>query len=85
MLVEYKSIAGATPNEIISDKESIFFPNPHSSSLFNFLATQPSIASKITASNINLAASKKLPIDIITIDRNPEDALAIETKSAIDV
>jgi hypothetical protein len=32
-----------------------------------------------------LAASIKLPMDIITIDRNPEDALAIETKSAIDV
>ena len=30
---EYRNTAGATPNDTISDNESIFFPNPYSSTL----------------------------------------------------
>jgi len=81
----YKSIPGATPKDIMSDKESTFFPKSNSSSLFVFLATQPSNASNITAINMNLAASTKLPVVTITIDKNPEDAFARETISAMDV
>ena len=79
------NIAGATPKDTISDKESMCIPNPHSSSLFIFLATHPSTESKITAININLADKTRSPMEAIMMDKKPEDAFAIENISAMDV
>ncbi len=81
VVAEYKSIPGATPNDITSDNESIFFPNPTWSTLLVLRATQPSKKSNITAKSINLAASTKSPLDTIMIAINPKEALIKEIKS----
>ena len=68
----YRNTAGATPNETMSDKESMFFPNPKSSCLFVFLATQPSHESNMIATIIRTGASSKLFSMELMIARNPE-------------
>ncbi len=66
------NIAGAAPNEITSESESIFFPKPKLSCLFVFRATQPSTESNMIAIIIRIAASSKLWLIEQIIDRNPE-------------
>ena len=66
------NIAGATPNETISDNESIFLPKPNSSCLLVFRATQPSAESNIIAIIIRTAASSKFELIELIIDKNPE-------------
>ena len=68
----YRNIAGATPNEMTSDRESMFFPNPQSSCLFVFRATQPSIESNMIAIIIRIADSSKLWFIELIIAKNPE-------------
>ena len=51
--------AGAAPNDMQSDSESMFFPKPKSSCLFVFRATQPSTESNMIAIIISMAANLK--------------------------
>ena len=67
----YINTAGAIPNETMSDRESMFFPNPRSSCLFVFRATQPSIESNMIAIIIRIAASSKLLFIELMIAKNP--------------
>ena len=53
---EYKKTAGATPNETMSDRESIFLPNSYTSILLVFRATHPSTESKSNDRIIKIAA-----------------------------
>ncbi len=63
----YRKILGANPNDIASDKESMFFPNSESLSCLSFLATHPSVQSNIIANIKNSDANVKLLfIDCIT-------------------
>lgn len=52
----YKNIAGAIPNEMISDNESIFLPKPYSSTLLVLRATKPSAESNNNENIIKIAA-----------------------------
>ena len=69
---QYRNVAGATPNETISDSESIFFPKPNSSCLFNLRATQPSVESNMIAMIIKIAAILNSWLIENIIAKNPE-------------
>lgn len=66
--------AGATPNDIMSDKESRLLPN--SAMLFFFLAKKPSKLSKNMATKINREERIRSPIKIEYIAKSPSVALA---------
>jgi hypothetical protein len=81
----YRNIAGATPNEMASDRESIFFPNPKSSCLFVLRATQPSIESNMIAMIIRIAASSKFLFIEHIIAKNPEHIFSNDMMSDIAI
>ena len=73
-ITETPKINGATPNEIISAKESI--STPKSLCFLSFFAKAPSILSKITEMNMNKIAVWKYPLNDKSILMMPEKALA---------
>ena len=77
--------AGATPNETISDSESIFFPKPKVSFLPVFRATQPSIESNMMAIIIRIAASSRLLLIELIIAKNPEHIFKRDMMSDIAI
>ncbi len=83
LMQEYMNTAGATPNETISDSESIFFPKPILSCLLIFRATQPSVESNMIAIIIKIAESSKLLFIEHIMDKNPELIFNNEIKSDI--
>ena len=68
-------IAGATPNETISDKLSYSAPNLLE--VFVNLATRPSRPSIHNAIKIEIAAISNLPFIACKIEKNPKKSAAV--------
>ena len=82
----YITIAGATPKDTMSASESIV--SPKSACIgpsLNFLANIPSTLSNTTASSNSCAESIVFPVKTANIAPSPDNALASDAISAIEI